>query len=196
MPWYRSGNVTISYAYSGQYIQNATLLVFPHGTTTNAVFRGGRLRPGTRAACRGGASTWTAVTPGAYDILLDLGTPYGGHEHLRGGQRLHPERHRLPEPERQFGRSSVGCRRRSSGTVMAIIAAIVGRSGRPVPRSSDPRRPHARPRRAPPRTVEPVAPWQEDAKPGGKLTCSICHEEFETEFAIHQHQKIAHGMEE
>jgi len=186
------GNVTISYAYSGQYIENASLLVFPAGTSTNPVFRAGAFVPGL-SGLRGGASTWTAVTPGAYEVVLSLGTPYGS---LNVTENITVSTESGTAFLNQTSGSGIlgGLAPATVGTVMAIIAALVGLFVglflAPAIRGGP-----ARPGGAPSSKAAPP-PWQEDTKASGKLTCSICHEEFETQFALHQHQKIAHGIEE
>jgi len=189
------GNVTISYGYSGQYIQNATLVVFPKGGTT-PVFSVFAFVPGL-SGLRGGAATWAAVTPGDYEIVLSLGTPYTTYNvtsnvtvsGLNGVVFLN-----------QSHNTGVlgGMSAAAVGTVLAIIAGIVGLLLglflAPTLRG-DPSRSRAK---APAGAAgAPVAPWQEDQKPGAsKLRCSVCQEEFSTDFALHQHLKISHGIED
>jgi hypothetical protein len=186
------GNVTISYAYSGQYIENATLYVYPNGTTTNPVFRAGAFVPGL-SGLRGGASTWTAVTPGTYEVILALGTPYGGQN---VSEQITVTEVSSTAFLNQTHSSGIlgGLSAAAAGTLMAIIAAIVGLMVglflAPALRGGP-----ARPTTAAGGRAAPPA-WQEDAKGPTGVTCAICHEQFETPFAMHQHQKIAHGIEE
>ncbi|GEM_PF-1657255 len=188
------GNVTLSYAYSGEYIQNASLFVFPIGSTS-AVFSAGAFVPGIGSSLRGGAATWTAVTPGQYEVVLAIGAPYGHYNAtanvtvaLTTGTTYINQTH----PNGVLAGASAA----TTATVLALVAAIIGLLlglvAAPALRGT--------PKGARPATSTPMAPWQEDhAKPGsssGKPTCPVCHESFETEFALKQHEKISHGMEE
>jgi subtilase family serine protease len=190
------GNVTISYAYSGQYIQNATLYVYPDATGAEPVFSAGAFVPGL-SGLRGGAATWTAVGPGEYKIVLALGTPYGSYNatsvinvSATSGTVFLNQSH----PSNILAGLSPAV----TATILAIVAAIVGmilglfvapafrsRPAGPSAAAAGPGGPK-----------ESAAPWQEDAKAGGKLRCTVCQEEFETQFALHQHLKISHGIEE
>jgi len=191
------GNVTISYAYSGQYIQNATLAVFPLGSTS-PVYSTYAYVPGL-AGLRGGAAQWTAVTPGAYQIVLELGTPYG-RENVTSNITVAETASQVYLNQSHGSGAILGANPATLGAILAIIAGIIGllvglfiaptlRGGGTT---KGPIRPAA--------TVggAAAAPWSEDSKgPGGtKLRCSICQEEFETDFALHQHLKISHGIEE
>ena len=183
------GNVTIAYSYSGQYIQNASLSVFDTAASlTVPVFTVGALVPGT--STRGGAAIWPAVQGGNYVIVLSLGTPYG---QLNTSENITVE---LTTGAVYFNQSKSGViggmNPASVGAVMAVIGALAGvivgyliaptlRGGRGGPTTA----------KAGPK------PWEE-GHPGGvtKPTCPVCHDTFETEFALQQHQKISHGIEE
>ena len=184
------GNVTISYSYSGEFIENATLFVFPAGGTA-PVFQAGAFVPGINGL-RGGAATWTAVTPGLYQVVLALGTPYGGYNattmvnvsHMGGNAILNAS----------AGGVLGGMSPAVVGTALAVIAGIVGLflglMLAPSLRQGAPRAVGGPSAKAAPK------PWQEEPAASTKQVCSICHEEFETPFALHQHQKITHGIEE
>src|SRR5262249_38518340 len=68
------GNVTISYSYSGSYVQHANVSVYRSSDLVHPIFNVLAFVPGT--GLRGGAASWTAVQGGAYVISLTLGTPY------------------------------------------------------------------------------------------------------------------------
>ncbi len=189
------GNVTLSYAYSGEYIQNATLFVYPVGSTS-AVFSAGAFVPGIGSSLRGGAATWTAVTPGSYEVVLAIGAPYG---HLNATANITVALTTGATYINQTHPSGVlaGAAAATTATVLAIIAAIIGLLlglvAAPALRGT--------PKGSQPVAAGAAAPWQEDhGKPGttssGKPTCPICHEAFETDFALKQHEKISHGIEE
>ncbi|HEY6238336.1 MAG TPA: hypothetical protein VIZ68_04030 [Thermoplasmata archaeon] len=191
------GNVTISYGYSGQYIQNATLKVFPAGGTSgDPVFSVYAFVPGL-SGLRGGAATWSAVTPGDYQIVLSLGTPYTTYN-VSSNVTVSATSGTVFLNQSHASGALGGMNPAALGTVLAIIAAIIGLllglflapALRGDPARGGPK---------PPAGVAggPAQPWQEDQKPGaGKLRCSVCQEEFSTDFALHQHLKVSHGIEE
>ena len=190
------GNVTISYSYAGDYVQNATLAVYPANVANaSAVFSIGAFVPGVGASGRGGAASWTAVAPGEYEIVLALGAPYGHYTAtsfvnvtLASGTVWLNQTH----PTSLLGSVAPA----TSATVLALIAAIVGlvlgMMIAPTMRSSGPRPSGGA------AGAKPMAAWSEDSQKSasGKSVCPICHEQFETDFALHQHQKITHGIEE
>lgn len=189
-----AGNVTLSYSYSGEYIQNATLLVYAAGSTS-AVFSAGAFVPGIGSSLRGGAATWTAVTPGHYEVVLEIGAPYA---HYNATANITVALTTGATYINQTHPSGVlaGASPATAATVLAIIAAIIGLLlglvAAPAIRGT--------PRGSATAASTPMAPWQEDhGKPSsssGKPMCPVCHETFETEFALKQHEKITHGMEE
>jgi subtilase family serine protease len=189
------GNVTLSYSYSGEYVENATLLVFPVGSTT-AVFSAGAFVPGIGSSLRGGAATWTAVAPGSYQVVLTLGAPYA---HYNATSNITVSLSSGTTYINQSHPSGVlaGLNPATTATVLAVLAAIIGLLiglvAAPALRGT--------PKGSSAASAGPLAPWQEDhGKPAttssGRPSCPVCHEGFETEFALKQHEKITHGMEE
>ncbi len=192
------GNVTISYAYSGQYIQNATLAVFPVGSTT-PVYTAYAFVPGL-SGLRGGAAQWTAVTPGAYEIVLELGTPYG-HDNVTSNITVAVTAGQVYLNQSHASNVVGGGNPAIVGTILVIVGAIlgllVGLFLAPGLRGGSGSRGPLRPSAAGGAAAAP-APWSEETSKGGggKQRCSVCQEQFETEFALHQHLKISHGIEE
>jgi subtilase family serine protease len=191
------GNVTISYAYSGQYVQNSTLEIFAAGAPTVPVFSAQAFVPGI--GLRGGAVQWSAVQGGAYKIVLALGTPYTTYNasewvNVSGG----PGNIWLNQSHNLAPLVIV-----NSAVTATVLALIVGLIGvllglflAPALRS----RPSGSAVAAPPR------PWEESSAAGAvaaggatgppRYGCTTCKEEFETSYALAQHRKIVHGIDE
>lgn len=189
------GNVTISYAYSGQYIENATLAVFPVGSTT-PVFSVYAFVPGL-SGLRGGAAQWTAVTPGDYQIVLELGTTYG-KDNVTSNVTVVDTAGQVYLNQSHASGAVFGANAAMLGSVLAIIAGIVGLLVglflAPTLRGGAAGRGPVRPAAS---AGGATAPWTEETKTSdGKIRCSVCQEKFETDFALHQHLKISHGIEE
>lgn len=199
-----TGNLTISYSYNGQYIESATLSVYQKGLAV-PVYQVGAFIPGIGS--RGGSSTWTSVTPDAYEIALNVTTPY---QNLTTAQWINVSSasarifiNGTGSQQPIFNLPSV-----ATATILVLVAAIIGLLlgallMAPV-RAAVRREPSA---------SGPTKPWQErgsgagGATAGGATgsaipsteggtTCAICHEKFQTEFALAQHAKITHGIEE
>ncbi|MCI4350272.1 MAG: hypothetical protein L3K15_01990 [Thermoplasmata archaeon] len=190
------GNVTISYSYSGQYVQNSTLEIFAVGAPTIPVFTAQAFVPGI--GLRGGAVQWSAVQGGAYQIVLSLGTPYRTLNatewvNVSGGPgNVWLNQSRLASPLMIVNPAV-------TATVLALVVGLIGLLLglflAPALRS----RPSGSAVAAPPR------PWEESSSsPGGpsgptgppRYACSTCKEEFETSYALAQHRKIVHGIDE
>ncbi|MCI4335788.1 MAG: hypothetical protein L3K17_01125 [Thermoplasmata archaeon] len=189
------GNVTLSYSYSGQYIQAANLSVYSAADLQVPVFNVIAYVPGD--GLRGGAANWIAVDQGPYRVTLALGTPYGwdnitenitvlettGLVWLNQSSAAHP-----------LG----GMGAAETGTILALVAGILGLliglwiapSFRRMPTG--------------PSGKGSTKPWEEGpagatsaaGRQAGRITCPVCKDEFSTEFALHEHQKIVHGIEE
>jgi subtilase family serine protease len=190
------GNVTISYSYSGQYVQGAYLSVYP-ARSTSPVFQVSALVPGIGG--RGGSATWTSVSDGTYTIVLNLSTPYQNFtvsntiNVTSGSALVYLNKSAQSQP-------IMGWPASLTGTALTIIGAIVGLFlGLLLSGSLRPRRTAAG---ATGGAARPTArPWDETATPaggvaGGGNVCSICHERFETPFALTQHGQVVHGIEE
>ncbi|MHB8351282.1 MAG: S53 family peptidase [Thermoplasmata archaeon] len=199
-----AGNLTISYSYNGQYIESATLSVYQKGLAV-PVYQVGAFIPGIGS--RGGSSTWTSVTPDAYELALNVSTPY---ENLTSVEWINVSSasarifiNGTGGQQPLFNLPSV-----ATATILVLVAAIIGLLlgaliAAPI-RSAV--------RRDPSSKSVPTKPWQEKSSgPGaaaggaatagstaaeGGTTCAICHEKFQTEFALSQHAKITHGMED
>jgi len=194
------GNVTVSYSYSGDYVTNATLSIFPANQLTAPVYTVGAFVPGI--GLRGGAAIWPSVQTGSYLIVLDLGTPYG---HTNATQWINVSvASGTVYLNQSHANNALGSMNPAMiATVLALLAAIlgliVGLFVAPTIRGGGRSRPTGK-------TGGPAKPWEEGAAGGaagsavaaggGKPTCSVCHDTFETDFAMHQHQKIVHGIEE
>ena len=187
------GNVTLSYSYTGQYIQSANLSVYQMADLNVPVFNVIAYIPGD--GLRGGAATWVAVQGGQYLVSLSLGTPYG-HQWVNETITV------LETTGTVYLNQSVAAKPlgnmspAETATILALVAGIlgllVGLWIAPTFRRM-PTGPGGKPT---------AKPWEEG--PGGgshggqaaKITCGICKDEFSTEFALHEHQKIVHGIEE
>ncbi|MCI4346778.1 MAG: hypothetical protein L3K07_08540, partial [Thermoplasmata archaeon] len=190
------GNVTISYTYTGLYVQNANVTVYP-GSANTPVYTVGALVAGIATSARGGSTTWTSTAAGPYRIVLQLGTPYqpsyvattwinvtltSALVWFNGTSGQHPV---------------AGLPTVATGTILAICGLIVGLLvGLAVAPAFRPLSPRGT-------AVGPAGkgspkPWEEGSTTGGggKSECPICHEKFETSYALAQHGKIQHGLEE
>jgi kumamolisin len=187
------GNVTIAYTYSGGYVTNATLLVFSSASLTVPVFSVGAFVPGIGDAPRGGAAIWPAVQGGSYEIVLSLGTPYGAYNATElinvtattGETYLNQTHQNGP-----LGSMNPAVIAMVLALVAAVIGVILGMYLAPTIRNGVGTNGATAP-------APPVKPWEEKAgTPTAGNRCPICQDQFETTFALHQHQKIAHGIEE
>lgn len=205
------GNVTISYSYGGLFIQNAILSVYPNGGTV-PVFQTGAVVPGI--GTRGGSATWPSVQAGAYTIELNVSTPYQAPLIV-----TEPVNVTIGSPpvfiNGTHGSQPVaGLPPVMTATALALGAAIIGLIlglllAAPM-RASASRRPGG-PGSSGGRSSP--KPWEEGSTAGaagaaaaspagtgpgspGANVCSICHERFETSYALAQHAKITHGIEE
>ncbi|MCI4368191.1 MAG: hypothetical protein L3K09_01315, partial [Thermoplasmata archaeon] len=181
------GNVTIAYSYAGDYLSNASLFVFPTGKNPSPVFAQGAYVPGV--GLRGGAATWPAVSPGAYRIVLALGTPYNHYNATAwinvsfGGIQTYQNN----TPAKLPGGMSAA----SLAAVLAVVGAIVGLVvGLMVAPAF---RPNQSPGMAGASAAGANAPGRTAA---GKFTCPTCKDEFETAAAVEQHRRIVHGFED
>ncbi|HEV2317386.1 MAG TPA: protease pro-enzyme activation domain-containing protein [Thermoplasmata archaeon] len=199
------GNVTISYAYGGQYISNAVLSVYSAKTPGIPVYQVGAFLPGLTT--RGGSASWTSVSAGAYLIALNLTTPYGNYTAREWVNVT------LGAPQAYINGSTgqkpiAGLPIALTGTVLAIAAGVIGLllgMLLALPVRQNGRGPNGS------RTGAggSAKPWDEGAATGGAgaaatatgaaaggSVCPICHERFETPYALAQHGKIMHGIEE
>jgi len=186
------GNVTISYSYSGEYIQNATLYVYGVGKNPPPVFSTGAFVAVLGIQPRGGATTWTAVTPGPYRIVLELGTPYG---HYNTSEWINVTGSGLVFLNQSQVKPLIGMTPALSATILAVIGAIIGLLlGLFIAPAI---RERTWTRGAAGGKSSPAKPWEEGQPgAGGKNECPACHDTFETPFALAQHRKIVHGIEE
>lgn len=184
------GNVTISYSYTGQYIQNANLTVYRATDTKTPIFNVLAFIPGD--GLRGGAASWTAVQGGKYIVNLTLGTPYGNYS--VNESIFVVETAGLVFLNQSSGQSPLGHMNPAvTAVVLSLVAAVlgllVGLWAAPAFRRM-PNGPGG-PGKASPK------PWEEGHdKTAGIIRCPVCKDEFSTEFALHEHQKIVHGIEE
>ena len=188
------GNVTISYTYTGGYLSNATLFVFAKGEEAAPVYTTGIFVPAIGSNPRGGSASWFATVPGSYLLVMELGTPY---THTNISEWINVT---LTSPivyinTTHAANSALGGMSAASvGTVLAIAAAIIGFLIGLIAAPAF--------RGAPPASTgpKPSKPWEEmggSTNPSdGAVECSVCHEHFGTPFALHTHQKVAHGIEE
>lgn len=194
------GNVTISYSYSGDYVSNASLFVFSASQRASPVFTVGAFVPGI--GLRGGAASWPAVQTGTYLIVLSLGTPYGHYNatqwinvSLTSGTVYLNQTH----ANGPLGSMNPAAVATALALVAAILGLIVGLFVAPTLRGGLGGGPTGKGPAAPPKAWEEGTPGgvQAAARPESeKPTCSVCHDTFESAFAMHQHQKIVHGIEE
>ncbi len=193
------GNVTLGYTYSGDYVQNASLAVYPGNATTGPVFTIGAFIPGQ--GLRGGSASWPAVDPGTYRAVLSLGTPYGSYN---ATQWFNVSSFGNVAYVNQTPTNPVlgGMNAAVVATALALVAGIIGlllglfiapglrgsRAGRPASGAAGAA------------AAAPVKPWDEQASsvPGSApvIRCAVCKDSFSTDFALHQHLKIVHGIEE
>jgi len=195
-----AGNLTISYAYSGLYITDAVLSVYQSGVTA-PVYQIGAFIPGIGG--RGGSDTWTSVQTGAYAIVLNLTTPY---------QNISTREVINVTSSSPFvwinttkGQSPVaGLPSVMTATILALVAAIIGLILGlllATPLRPGGRRPGAvgAPEKPSPKPWEEPASSSKGPPSSGAASandCAICHEKFETPYALAQHAKITHGIEE
>ncbi|MFI5414741.1 MAG: hypothetical protein ACHQ16_03625, partial [Candidatus Lutacidiplasmatales archaeon] len=200
------GNVTLAYSYQGGYVQNASIAVYAAGALTTPVFLQGANAPGVGEEVRSGTTTWIAVQPGAYDVVLTLGTPYAGnytaHDWINVSN-LNP-----PVFEnRSLGNAPlISLTPAQLGTVLALIAVIIGLFVGLIAA------PALRPSTGGRSAGTGPKPWDEGGTAAGAgaaatagagasatpgtLSCPICHEPATNEFSLHQHQQVVHGIEE
>ncbi|MCI4331680.1 MAG: hypothetical protein L3K19_07550 [Thermoplasmata archaeon] len=189
------GNVTIAYTYSGGYVTNASLLVFAAASLSVPVFSVGAFVPGIGDAPRGGAAVWPAVLGGTYQIVLALGTPYGQYNATEWINVTATTGETYLNQTHQNG--PLGSMNPAViAMVLALVAGVIGvllgmylaptiRNGNGVGSAAGPS------------SAAPVKPWDEKTTGAAAANrCPICQDQFETAFALHQHQKIAHGIEE
>lgn len=183
------GNVTISYSYAGDYVQNATLDVFSASDLSTPVFSVIVLVPDTHGL-RGSSVTWTAVTGGTYVIELLLGSPYAPYNVT---QWINVTETSGLVFLNQSGSHTLGNMNPAvTAVVLSLVSAVLGLLlGLWVA-------PTFRRTPAGPGPKSSPKPWEEgsEAKQAGRIICPICKDEFATEFALHEHQKISHGIEE
>jgi Pro-kumamolisin, activation domain/Subtilase family len=187
------GNVTISYSYSGQYIESANLSVFTATDLSVPIFNVLALVPGD--GLRGGAASWTAVKGGPYVIQLSLGTPYSATDYSIRENVSVVETAGLVYLNQSSGQQPIGHMNPAATAVVltlvgAVLGLLVGVWAAPAFRRTTAGGP-AGPKAA-------SRPWEEgqDGKGAAIIRCPVCKDEFSTEFALHQHQKIVHGIEE
>lgn len=187
------GNVTISYQYTGAYLENATLFVFATGVDPSPVYQAGIFVPGEGSTPRGGAVSWDASVIGPYRLVMDLGTPY---THLNITEWINVTLFGSTVYINQTKTAASmlsGLSTAQVGTILAVAAGIlgflVGLFAAPAFRGA-------------PSSEGAVAtgpkPWEEISAHGAahRSECPVCHEQFETDYAMHNHQKMAHGIEE
>lgn len=190
------GNLTISFTYTALYLQNANITVYTAGTHV-PVYTVSAFVPAVQTSARGGSTTWTSTTAGAYRIVLSLSTPYqnltasswvnvsatSALVYFNGSSGQHPVGGLPPV---------------ATATVLALAGMIVGLLvGLAVAPALRPRSPRGGAEGA----GGPAKAWSEGSgtkpAPGGSANeCPICHEKFETPYALTQHGKIQHGLEE
>jgi hypothetical protein len=197
------GNVTIAYSYEGGYIANATLFVYLSTAMATPVFTAGAYVPAVGEQPRGGASTWQAVTTGMYEIVLLLGTPYANYTAHDWINVTNPNGLVFLN-QSSANTPLISLSPAALATILALVGVLIGlflgliaapalrpnQNGPGGTRSSSPK------------------PWDEGATaaggtasaagPGvaGGLSCPICHEPATSQFALHQHQQVVHGIEE
>lgn len=190
------GNITVSYTYTGPYLSNATLSIFAADERAAPVFTTGIFVPAVGSTPRGGAVSWYATVVGAYQIVMDLGTPYT-HTNITEWINVTLPSRVVYINTTHFETAAIGGMSAASvGTVLAIVAAVlgflIGLFVAPAFRGA-PSRDEGGPKS--------TKPWEEmgGAAPEAASTmpeCAVCHEHFATPFALHAHQKTAHGIEE
>ena len=190
------GNVTISYSYSGDYIEGANLSVYASSDLTTPIFNVIAFVPGAGGELRGGAVGWTAVKEGAYQIRLTLQTPFAPYNTTayQVNETVYVQATSgIVYQNASTSASPIGhMNPAETATILALVAAILGLlvglwvapglrgGGAVVSAKPGPK------------------PWEE-GQPAGKqaapIVCPVCKDEFSTEFALHEHQKIVHGIE-
>ncbi|HYK93224.1 MAG TPA: hypothetical protein VEY07_04175, partial [Thermoplasmata archaeon] len=184
------GNVTISYSYTGQYIENANLSVYTAANNRTPIFNVLAFIPGD--GLRGGAASWTAVQGGKYVVALTLGTPYGNYTAQENISVL--ETAGLVYLNASGGQSPIGNMNPAvTAVILALVSSVLGLMVGLWAAPSFRRMPNGPggPAKASPK------PWEEGQdKSAAAIRCPICKDEFSTEFALHEHQKIVHGIEE
>jgi subtilase family serine protease len=190
------GNLTISYTYTGQYISTAELYVYKYGATV-PVFQTGANVPGI--GNHGGSSTWTAVQVGEYQIVLALVTPYlnaSASEWINVTTSSPTVWINHTAPTAVGGLPTV-----MTATVLALIAAIIGLllglfAAAPMRPAKGPKAAGAGAASSAPKPWEEPSPAGSTKAKPSEHVCSICHESFQTPYALAQHAKISHGIEE
>jgi subtilase family serine protease len=177
------GNLTISYSYDGLYIEGATVAVYPT-TGTTPVFQAGAFVPGIGS--RGSSTTWTSVSTGAYQIRLNITTPY---QNLTTSEWINVTTSAPTVYLNQtHGQAAImGLPTAATAVVLALLAAIVGMFiGRTLYTPS---------RRGGPPEGETMAGAGAAASKPAALSneCPICHERFETAGALANHRHLVHG---
>jgi subtilase family serine protease len=196
------GNLTIAYAYQGGYIANASLFVYKSTSMTTPVFTAGAYVPAVGEQPRAGSSTWQAVETGMYEIVLLLGTPYANYTahdwiNVTNPNGLVYLNHTGTQPLISLSPAALS-------TILALAAVLIGLFlgliAAPALRPSQAGAGAGRPSSSGPK------PWDEGKPAGngspsgdgvqGGLSCPICHEPATSQFALHQHQQVVHGIEE
>ncbi|MCI4332565.1 MAG: hypothetical protein L3K01_02370, partial [Thermoplasmata archaeon] len=198
------GNVTLAYSYQGGYIVNASLFVYSNTDMLNPVFKAGAYVPAVGEQPRAGAATWQAVQTGMYDVVLLLGTPYANYTAHDWINVTNPNG--LVFLNQSKGNTPlISLSSAALATILAMVALIVGlflgliaapalrptltgtaASGSSAPKPWD---------EGKPTTGGAAASGTAEGTPGG-LSCPICHEPMTSQFALHQHQQVVHGLEE
>ncbi|HTT25689.1 MAG TPA: hypothetical protein VMH90_01835, partial [Thermoplasmata archaeon] len=186
------GNVTISYSYVGGYLSNASLSVFAAGKDAEPVFTTGIFVPAFGTNTRAGSVSWYATVAGPYRLVMDLGTPYT-HQNFSEWINVTAFGTFTWDNTSKPITAIDGMSPATIGTALALVGAILGflvglfvaPAFRGAPTAAT--------------TPKTSRPWEEMG--GGGSTsdmpeCSVCHEHFSTPFALHAHQKSAHGIEE
>jgi len=183
------GNVTISYSYIGSYVQHANLSVYRSTDLVSPIFNVLAFVPGT--GLRGGAATWTAVVGGPYVISLSLGTPYTNttyyNESITVIETSGLVYYNASSANLPLGNMNPAVTATILALVAAILGLLVGVWVAPALRGGP----------AAGATKTGPKPWEEGQGPkqAGLIICPVCKDEFSTEFALHEHQKIVHGIE-
>lgn len=178
-----TGNVTFVVEYGGSYLNGANVSVYRiNGANRSLVYVQGVFAPGSGNRTVGVTTAWFVSVPGDYQEVLTVTAPYTTATFLLN-LTVVPAGSNSYLNQTVYNNDTLfpGLGGAASGTILLVVGLIVGLVTAMV---------LGRMMWAGGAKAAPAQPWSA-AKAN---ECSVCHQTFDTEDAMKEHQKTAHGM--